>query len=411
VRRLAGVLCAALSCAASIALSPASRAAEPTVILISLDGTRPADVADLGFFRRVAERGARADGLEPAFPSNTFPNHVTLVTGVVPDRHGIVSNVFFDPERGLFRYEDDPTWIEVEPLWSLLARAGIPSASFHWVGSEGPWRSGLGPRHWEKFDADVPESRKVEQLLAWLDLRDPAQRPRLVTCWLRGADATGHRFGPDTAESRRALRRQERALDELLRGLEVRSLLASTTLLLVSDHGMARVERSLDLEARLAASGLEADVVGGGGFATVRWRREAGAPDGAVARAVELTRAQGLEAWARGGCPPPFACANPRFGELVAVAPVGTAIVDGSRALAAPAAKVGLGLRGAHGHRPELPEMAGIFFAIGREVEPGARLGVVRAVDVAPTVLALLGQPVPEWMTGSPIPLRARSEP
>jgi arylsulfatase A-like enzyme len=409
VRRLAGCLLAAW-----IAFAPAGQAAEPTVILISLDGTRHADVRELPFFRRVAERGARADGLEPVFPSNTFPNHVTLVTGVAPDQHGIVSNVFFDPERGLYRYEDDPTWIEVEPLWSLLARAGIPSASFHWVGSEGNWRSGLGPRHWEKFDAGVPERRKVEQILAWLDLRDPTLRPRLITCWLRGADATGHRFGPDTEESAKALRRQERALGELLQGLESRSLLGSTTLLLVSDHGMARVDRSLDLEAQLGEAGIPADVIGGGGFATVRVKLEkkrAGESDGVVARAVELTRARGLEAWARGECPPPFACSHRRFGAFVAVAPVGTAIVDGSRALAAPSAKLGLGLRGAHGHRPEHPEMAGIFFALGREVAPGARLATVRAVDVAPTVLALLGQPVPEWMAGSPIPLRSRTEP
>lgn len=404
---LLGLLLAAL-----LACSRAAGAAPATVLLVSLDGTRPADVAERPLFRRIAERGAAAEALVPVFPSNTFPNHVTFVTGVEPDRHGIVNNAFRDPKRGLFRYDDDPTWLEAEPLWSLLARAGLPSASYHWVGSEGPWRNGRGPRDWERFDARVPAQRKVDRMLAWLDREEPAERPRFVTCWLPGADASGHRVGPDTPLSDVALAEQEAALTALVAGLEARGLLASTTLLLVSDHGMARVEHSLDLEAELARAGVRADVIGGGGFATVQLGRGAGQREpaerrAATGRAVEVARKLGLEAFARGATPPEWPAANPRFGDLVVVAPVGTAIVDGSRALAAPAAALGLGLEGAHGHRPDAPEMAGIFFALGRGVAPGARPGRVRALDVAPTVLALLDVPQPGAMTGRPIPLQA----
>jgi len=409
------LLALSLALLALVALAGAARAAEPappTVILVSLDGTRPADVADLALFRSIARRGAAADGLEPVFPANTFPNHVTLVTGVEPDRHGIVNNVFRDPVRGVYRYDADPTWLEAEPLWSLLARAGIPSASYHWVGSEGAWRDGLGPRHWERFDSRVPAQRKMDRILAWLALADPAERPRFVTCWLRGADGTGHRLGPGTPESARALREQETALAQLVAGLEARGLLASTTLLLVSDHGMARVERDVDLERELGRAGVRANVIGGGGFATVRLGRGAGQRTpkerrAAVGRAVAVAHELGLEAYARGETPAQWPTTNPRFGDLVAVAPVGTAIVDGSRALAAPEAALGLGLQGAHGYRPEAPEMAGIFFALGRGVAPGARPGEVRALDVAPTVLALLGLPQPAAMTGKPISLHA----
>lgn len=398
---------------AARAAGPDAAAAAPTVILLSLDGTRPADVAELPVFRRIAERGAAADALEPVFPSNTFPNHVTLVTGVEPDRHGIVNNVFRDEARGVYRYDGDPSWLEAEPLWSLLARAGIPSASYHWVGSEGVWRSGYGPRHWERFDARVPAQRKIARLLAWLDLADPAERPRFLTAWLRGADSTGHRYGPGTEESVVALREQDAALADLVAGLETRGLLGSTTLLVVSDHGMARVERTLDLEVALRDAGIRANVIGGGGFSTVRLTRGRGQRTpaerrAAVARAVEVAHKLGLEAWPRGEGPAAFPTANPRFGDLVAMAPVGTAIVDGSRALAAPAAAIGLGLHGAHGHRPDAPEMAGIFFALGRGVDPGMRPGRVRALDVAPTVLGLLGQPQPAGMDGRPIPLQLR---
>ena len=398
-------------------LAHAAAAAAPSVVLISLDGVRPSEVRSLPSFRRIAEHGAFGEGLIPAFPSNTFPNHVTLVTGVSPDRHGIVNNVFQDPQRGLYRYASDPTWIEVEPLWSLLAHAGIPSASYFWVGSEGKWRSGLGPREWKAFDASVPESAKVRQILEWLAAQDP---PRLVTSWFHGADGVGHRFGPGTPEVAQALREQDAAIGALLDGLERRGLLASTTLLLVSDHGMSAVVHSVDLERALRQAGIEADVIGGGGFATVtlreprRWffLRSTGGTGSSRAqraeRAVTVARGLGLEAWVRGAGPADLPIHNRRFGDVVAVAPPGTLIVGHTDSLGqAAAALVAAPLRGAHGYRPELAEMTGLFAAIGRDVAPGSRPPLVHAVDVAPTVLSLLGVTPPDWMEGRPVPLSA----
>ena len=156
---LAVVLCG-ISAGGTAALEEAGARGAPAVILISLDGTTPEAVraAEMETLLGLARRGAAASRLIPVFPSNTFPNHVSLVTGVAPEVHGIVANVFLDPERGLFRYSDDPTWIEVEPIWSIAARHGVVSAAFHWVGSEGPWRSGHGPRYWKPFDKGTPET-------------------------------------------------------------------------------------------------------------------------------------------------------------------------------------------------------------------------------------------------------------
>src|SRR5262249_54581205 len=146
--------------------SIAAAAPPPTVVLISLDGTRP-DLGRRGMpvLGEIARRGAWAQRLLPVFPADTFPNHVTLVTGGYPERHGIVDNAFLDPERGVFDRDADPTWIEVEPLWSLAEARGIPTASFHWVGSEGARRSGRGPRLWKRFDPGLPEQEKVTQIL------------------------------------------------------------------------------------------------------------------------------------------------------------------------------------------------------------------------------------------------------
>jgi arylsulfatase A-like enzyme len=367
---------------------------DASVILISLDGTSPeVGLRGLPILRDVARRGVVAKRLVPVFPTNTFPNHVTLVTGVHPDRHGIVNNAFLDPERGAYDREADPRWIEVEPLWSLVEARGIPTASYHWVGSEGAWRSGRGPREWRRFDPDVAEGEKVAQILAWLDREPAAARPRLVTAWFHGADQAGHRFGPDAPEVARALRAQDAALAELLAGLERRGALATTSLLLVSDHGMDRVDERVDLAAALRRAGIRARIFGrGGGFAGVVVED---GPD-AETKATRVARSLGLEAWRRGEAPAQLRLGNPRSGDVVVVAPPRIAI-GGDR------------LRGTHGHRPEEPRMAALFAAIGRAAPPGLALGDVRSIDVAPTVLWLLGVPIPAWMEGRPIPELARA--
>ena len=368
--------------------SPSAGAGPPaSVVMISLDGTRPADIAAgrLPSLSHMAKRGAIAAKLLPSFPSNTFPNHVTLVTGVAPERHGIVDNTFVDPERGLFAKQDIPSWIQVEPIWSLVGRAGILSASFYWVGSEGAWPGGGGPRYWRPFSSKTPEDEKVDQILAWLDLPE-AERPRLITSWFHGADHAGHHHGPDSPEVARALAEQDLALERLLQGISDRGLWPSTTLLVVSDHGMMQPERRVDLGAALAAHGVEARVIGIGGFVSVRVDPEDSE------KAVEIANGLGLSAWRRENAPLELRLANPRFGAVVVTAPRDTAIVYR-----------GLVLAGFHGHAPEVPEMAGILVAAGRGVARGTGLPEIRNIDVAPTVLRLLDVPVPGWMEGRPI--------
>ena len=73
------------------------------------------------------------------YQSSTFPTHVTMATGVTPDKHGILHNGFFDRNRGFYSYSPDASWIESEPIWSLVERQGIKTATYFWVGSESDW--------------------------------------------------------------------------------------------------------------------------------------------------------------------------------------------------------------------------------------------------------------------------------
>jgi len=364
-----------------------------TVVLISMDGTRPADLtADvLPSLLDLGQRGARAGALVSVDPSNTFPAHVSLVTGVRPEVHRLVNNGFIDPHRGRFERDDAHLWIEAEPIWSIAERNGIPTASYYWVGSEGPWAGGPGPRSTRKFSSRTSEKTKVDRILKWLTLEDPDQRPRLITTWFHGADHSAHVDGPGAASLAEDLAPQEAAISRLIREMEERRLFRSTTLIFVSDHGMAAASKRVNLSRMLGRARLGVSVIGIGGFAMIVFD-EGKKTAAATERALAIARTQGLEAWPRENAPKDWHVDDPRFGDIVVRAPLGTAIVTSFTKI-----------DGYHGYDANLPEMAGILLAYGRGVEAGTALGTVSSLAVAPTVLRLLGLPIPVQMTTPPI--------
>jgi hypothetical protein len=383
------------ACVAAVLLSSSAIvfACPPTVILLSWDGLRHDYVrlhpeVALPGLARFATEGAVAERLIPVFPSNTFPGHVSLATGTYPDRHGIVDNVFLDRERGMYRYSPDAGWLDAEPLWIAAERQGIPAATYFWVGSETDWR-GQGTRFREApFDGDRPESAKVDRILDWLALA-PAERPRLIMSYWAGADGAGHLHGPDSAEVREALEAQDQELVRLLRALDAKQAWAHTTLLVVSDHGMMVRGESLELGAALEAAGIQAQVFG----ATTAHVFLNDLAD--LDRAEQTARAlENVQVFRRDSVPPALRLHHPtRTGDLVVLAeppftldrPAG---IEGQMMMAAQALGRDFGM---HGYDPALPDMGGAFLALGRGATQGARLGLVRQIDVAATVAGLLG--------------------
>jgi hypothetical protein len=358
-----------------------------------MDGTRPDDVTleALPSLVELGKAGLRAAGLIPVDPSNTFPSHVSLATGVRPDEHRLVNNLFIDPIRGRFSRDAPHTWIESEPIWSIAERHGIPAASFHWVGSEGPWQGGPGPSQSKKFSSRTREKTKVTQILEWLDIEDPARRPRLITSWFHGADHAGHVSGPGASAVAKSLAPQNEQIERLVRELEKRNLFESTTLIFVSDHGMAKATKRLNLGRKLRRAGLRLSLLGIGGFAIGVFKDGRKTPADLV-RAVEIAREAGAEAWVRTEAPEDWHVADPRFGDFVVRVPIGTAIVGALTPIDA-----------FHGYLSSEPEMAGILIARGRGVGAGVRLGRVSSLAIAPTVLRLLDLPIPPQMKESPI--------
>src|SRR5690606_26257380 len=241
-RRLFALLLLSLlaACTTTAPLAPGQR----TVLLISVDGLR-ADVVGTGAMPTLdvlADNGVRVRWMTPSYPSLTFPNHYTLVTGLRPDHHGIVNNTMRDPALGGFSLRDrdavqDARWWGGEPAWVTLQKHGGHAATMFWPGSEAPI-AGQHPDQWLPFDGDMTADARVDQVLAWLKQRP---RPRLVTLYFDKVDHAGHAFGPHSEEVREAQAAVDAALARLLAGLDAAKLVGKVDLVVVSDHGMATI--------------------------------------------------------------------------------------------------------------------------------------------------------------------------
>lgn len=213
------------------------------LILVSLDGYR-SDYLDRGLsptLAALAHDGVRAQALRPAFPTLTFPNHYTIVTGLYPDHNGIVDNRMTDPVTGKrFVYYDrkttaDPAWWQGVPLWVSVERQGGHAATMFWPGSDVAI-DGVRPEFWLPFDARMTPDARVREVLHWLDL-PPAQRPQFITLYFEQVDHAAHAGGPDSAGTDAALREVDSALGLLVAGLKQRGLYGASNIVVVSDHG------------------------------------------------------------------------------------------------------------------------------------------------------------------------------
>ncbi|KAG0169241.1 hypothetical protein DFQ28_003458 [Apophysomyces sp. BC1034] len=222
----------------------------PTVILISLDGFRN-DYLERNITPHLAQfasEGVRAKYMNPSFPSITFPNHWTLVTGLYPEAHGIVGNDFYDPEMGesfihkIPRISEQSKWWGGEPIWTTSTRQGKRSATIMWPGSDVPIQS-VKPDFTVNYKRETTIKDKMDQTLAFLDL-PKEDRPQMISIYIPQADQKGHGAGPDGPKIDVVLSDMDKAIGYLMEGLKERKLDPFVHVVIVSDHGMAATHRS-----------------------------------------------------------------------------------------------------------------------------------------------------------------------
>jgi predicted AlkP superfamily pyrophosphatase or phosphodiesterase len=379
-----------IACLAGCAQAPRhSDAGRHPLILVSIDGFRP-DYLDRGktpTLSALAADGVRAEALKPAFPTLTFPNHYTLVTGLYPDHHGIVNNRMADPTLGkAFVYKEqatieDPRWWGGEPLWVSAEKQGLRSATMFWPGSSVAI-AGVRPSLWKPFDGNLAPKRRVAQVLKWIDL-PPARRPQFFTLYFEQVDHEGHEHGPDSAEVDAALATVDTALAQLIAGLEQRGLRGQVNLVIVSDHGEAAtsVERRTYLDDLVPLA--DVDVANYGILAGIEPRAGKTAEiEGALLRSHPH-----MQCWRKTEVPARLHYGtHPRIPALLCLAENGGIVTSHDYDQ-----RGGHYSAGEHGYDNDDPSMRALFIANGPDFRRGVVVPQFDNVDVYPLLAHLLG--------------------
>lgn len=407
------------------------------VVLISIDGLRPADAlpgpsrkAAMPSLDALRERGSWADGVVGVFPSLTYPSHTTVVTGVRPGVHGVTQNTRFSPDGGggwIF----ESSAIKVPALWDAARKAGLTTAGISWPVTVGA-----------PIDYLLPETNQAPQGMTWLDLmrkqstpglvdavverlggfapdanRDYQQRdrfsvaaaavilerykPNLLMVHLVEADGAQHQYGPGSPEAIGALARVDAAVGAIVRSVEAAGIANETAIVVTGDHGFYRIHSAFQPNVLLREAGL-LEVDAGGRIVSwqamahrsaVRLREPSNT---ALAQQVEdLFRSaangkyRGLfrvvdraEIAERGGDPEALLFLEPIEGYTTAAGATGEFLVASPR-------------RGDHGYIPDSPAMHTGLILTGKGIARGVAVPLARQIDIAPTIARLLGVTLP----------------
>lgn len=241
---------------------------KPTTLVVSLDGFHPHYVSDdlTPNLHTLMTRGGGAPYMTPSFPSSTFPNHWSMVTGLYPANHGIVGNTFWDEklQKQFFNIKPgqslDRVWWGGQPVWVTGPLQGVRTAVHMWPGSEAEWNevSASGLFEWDKYNGSEILENKTKRVFGWLD-REIDTRPELILTYVPTVDVAGHTFGIAGDGLVQALKDVDTLVGELVSGIAARNLTEIVNVVVVSDHGMAPTsnERLIYLEELVELSNLE----------------------------------------------------------------------------------------------------------------------------------------------------------
>jgi predicted AlkP superfamily pyrophosphatase or phosphodiesterase len=229
---------------------------KPYVILISADGFRAdfTELYDATFLKSISKNGVRANFMTPAFPSLTFPNHYSIVTGMYPSHHGLVDNTYYDKARGTEyrmgnqKIVQDGSWYGGTPLWVLAEKQKMLSASFYWVASEADIQN-TRPTYYYVYNEKIDIANRIKAVKSWLSLPED-QRPHMITFYFPQVDHEAHTYGPNDKHVEEAVKYVDSSVNALQ--AELATLHLPINYIFVSDHGMTKVDNDNTLSMPVA---------------------------------------------------------------------------------------------------------------------------------------------------------------
>ena len=354
-------------------------------VIISLDGLRwdYLDTYDVPFMQQLAREGVKAV-MQPSFPSKTFPNHYTLATGLVPDHHGIITNTFWDRERGVeFSLGNKETrskgyYYGGDPVWLTAKHQGVKTATVFWVGSDVAIQ-GEHPTYWLDYQTQqIDYPGRVNEIIRRLSLPED-KRPHLVMAYFEEPDRSGHNYGPMNRMTRRAMEDMDLLLSNLWARIQLLPFADKVNFIVTGDHGMTSVDpkRFVDIDDVLPKHWYERFC---NDYPTLIY---ASAPQYVDSIYNMLQGVDHIRAWKRGELPAYLNYGtNPNMGDVVVLPDVGWLFAD----------KPSKKQRGSHGFDHMAADMQVGFRAIGPDFKVGyEKPDRFRNVCIYPLLCYLLG--------------------
>ncbi len=353
---------------------------EQKVLLISIDGfmNEYLDRNETPNLDYIIANGVKAEYLEPVFPTKTFPNHWSQVTGLKVENHGIISNSFPDDSLGgRFSYgppEDSPNderWWGGEPIWVTAETQGKTAATMFWPGSEASI-NGVRPTRWVDYDGSLDNYARVDSVITWLDSAGNTDAD-FATLYFSHVDSRGHRYGPNSPEVDEAVVEADNLIGYLLEQMEEKGLTGLLNVLIVSDHGMAELseDKIIFLDEL-----IDLDDVSVIDWNPVAMLQPAEGRKEAVYNTLKENE-ENYRVFYRDEMPEKYGFSGHyRIPEIIMIADVSYSITSRSffedRGIIA----------GTHGYDHTTPEMATIFYASGPDIKQGETVPAFSVLDL-----------------------------
>jgi predicted AlkP superfamily pyrophosphatase or phosphodiesterase len=375
-----------------------SQMVKPYVILISVDGFRYdyAEKYKARILLKLASGGAMAKGMRPAFPSLTFPNHYSIITGLYPAHHGLVDNMFFDRRKQVIYNKNnktvvkDSSWYGGIPLWVLAEEQQMLSASMYWVGGEARIR-GIKPTYYYSYTTQIPLGKRLEIVRDWLNLPEE-KRPHFISLYFSEIDNAGHLFGPESPEIEQQVQLMDSVLGNLVNLVNKSGL--PVNFIFVSDHGMIEVNNKTAIGLPKEINKEQFVVPPGDALLHLYARHKTFIrPTYKSLRKSE----RNYKVYLRQRLPKQwkYNLKNDRYNRIgdIVLIPVLPDVfnITGSR----------LNL-GRHGFDPAIREMKASFFAWGPSIKEGVRLNEFEIIHVYPLIANILGLHYSHKIDGDP---------
>ncbi len=360
----------------------------PTLILISLDGCRYdyPSLADTPGLDQIEAEGIKVAGLKTSFPSKTFPNHLSIVTGLYPENHGIIANRIYDDTTDEYytlggNAVTESKWYQGEPIWVTAEKQGLKTATFFWPGSEAEI-NGYRPTYYNAYDGSVPYASRVEQILSWLDLPDE-KRPQFLTLYFDEPDHSGHRYGPASTEALSALENVDKQIVSLLQGIKTRNLEDKVNIMVVSDHGMTALSREkvIFLDDYIDMNAIQ--IIDNSAVVAIRPR------EGKTEEVYQKLKGahQHMQVYRKEEIPEKYHYNNHKFIQpIIGILDLGWSATTHSYF----DSHLDYPSEGTHGFDPDYQEMDAIFYAKGPAFKKGAQLPVIQNTNLYELMCAIL---------------------